>query len=180
MVANRKPARPGSVLFLDYDGTVHRGATYIDAHSNPVAASDVVLFEFAGILDRLLRPYPALKLVLSTDWVPVFGVERALAALPLASLRERVIGATYDPGEVPIEPEAWRTLWRGVQVRGYLDRHPCKRWLALDDRKDGFERHRKHLVLCQEDVGLGDRDVQLLLAKRLAEMHESMRGGHNQ
>ena len=171
-MARRKSAPRKTWLFLDYDGTLHRGPTYVTA-TGPVsgAPGQIQLLEYAGLLEQLLQPYPELRIVLSTDWVATFGFEATLTALPVASLRERVIGATFDPAG-HISPHHWKTLMRGVQVQHYLYRNPCSRWLALDDRADGFEGNRRHLVLCQEDAGLGDSVVQELLATRLEELHQ--------
>ena len=171
-MAKRKSAPRKTWLFLDYDGVLHRGATYVTM-TGPVSSApgQIVLFEFAGVLEQLLQPYPELRIVLSTDWVATFGFEAALAALPVASLRERVVGATFDPAG-HMAPQHWKTLMRGVQVQGFLYRYPCSRWVALDDRLDGFEGNRRRLVLCQEDAGLGDSAVQELLARRLEDLHK--------
>ncbi|MGU7783273.1 HAD domain-containing protein [Burkholderia sp. PU8-34] len=86
-----------SVLFLNFDGVLHRGASYLTPQGVASSApGHIVLFEFALVLDELLRPYPYCQVVLSTDWCPRFGFERARAALPLASLRARVVDATFD------------------------------------------------------------------------------------
>jgi hypothetical protein len=167
----RRSASP-PLLFLDFDGVLHRGGSYVTP-AGPVSTAPgrIQLFEYAEVLEQLLQPYPELRVVLSTDWVVTFSFEAALAALPLESLRDRVIGATFDPSETLLDAEGWRTLMRGVQIRGYLHRHPCRRWLAIDDRNDGFQSDRQRLILCQESVGLGDPDVQALFARRLEALH---------
>jgi hypothetical protein len=42
--------------------------------------------------------------------------------------------------------------------------------MAFDDMREGFEGIKEHSVHCQEGVGLGDKDVQQLLARRLEQM----------
>ena len=155
--------RPPDVLFVDNDNCLHRcDANVVDGK---VVASEpgVQLFEFAGILEQALQPYPNVKIVISSDWVGVLGFERARDALPL-ELRERVIGATQlDVGNEP----GFSGLTRGEQVRRYVVKHKLKSWLAIDDRRDGFEPCPEQLVHCQAGVGLGDSEVQRRLVHRL-------------
>jgi hypothetical protein len=101
--------------------------------------------------------------------VSVVGFEAARDALPSTWLRERVVG-TSQLGDV--EVNAFRKLPRGVQVQRYVKAHGLIRWLAIDDRADGFENCRDRLVRCQASVGLGDVDVQQLLSVRLSKLSE--------
>ncbi|WP_432258039.1 HAD domain-containing protein [Cupriavidus sp. TMH.W2] len=156
---------PGNVLFLDYDNCLTRCDCYVVGEGAVASEPGVELFEYAGILEQLLEPYPDVRIVISSDWVLTFGFERARDALPLASLRDRVIGATYpDDDKNALQFSA---LTRGEQVLQYVTRHRLRSWLALDDRKDGFESCMLNLVHCQRGVGLGDRDVQRMLRERL-------------
>jgi hypothetical protein len=116
---------------------------------------------------ELLAPYPKIELVLSTDWCFKFGFVRARGALPLDGLRMRVAGATYDP-EIE-NADVWPAVLRGLQVRRYAQRHKIVNWLAVDDRRDGFDGYRDRLVHCQTGVGLGDRAVVEVFKSRLAE-----------
>ena len=154
---------PPDVLFLDYDMCLHRCDAYVsDGHVVP-SDPGVAFFEFAEILEQALRPYPQVKIVLSTDWVSVLGFERARDALP-PPLRERVIGATQvDIGDEP----GFSELTRGEQIRRYVVKHQLTAWLAIDDRRDGFGPFPEQLVHCQPGVGLDDSVVQKLLARRL-------------
>ncbi|RDK09145.1 HAD domain-containing protein [Cupriavidus lacunae] len=154
-----------NVLFVDYDNCLHRSDAYVVGEDVVASEPGVVLFEYAGILEQLLEPYPDVKIVLSTDWIQVFGFERARDALPIAALRERVIGATYPDDDT--NALQFSTLTRGEQVLRYVAKHRLRSWLALDDRKDGFESCMLNLVHCQRSVGLGDCDVQRMLRDRL-------------
>ena len=156
--------RPPDVVFVDYDNTLHRGDAYISAQGIMSSVPGVQLFEFAEILEHALQPYPHVKLVISSDWVRVLGFEKARNALPLPSLRERVIGSTHSED---INRPAFSTLSRGEQIRRYVVGHKLKSWLAIDDRMDGFDPYPEQLVRCQAGVGLGDIDVQRRLAHRL-------------
>ena len=156
------------VLFLDYDGVLHRGDSYVTPHGVVSSAPGTIqLFEFAPALLELLEPCPQIEIVLSTDWCLRFGFEHARDSIPLEGLRQRVTGATY---EAELEDSAlWLTRQRGVQILRYVRRHSIVSWLAVDDRLDGFQGYYDRLVHCQTDSGLGDRAVVELFSSRLAE-----------
>lgn len=147
------------VLFLDFDGVLHRGNSYLTPEGVVSGApGQIELFEYADLLAQLLEPHPLVELVLSTDWVPKFGFELARDALPIEGLRHRVSASTFDGGIDDVL--YWLEMPRGRQVLQYVSRHRLTNWLALDDRRDGFESCRARLVHCQTMVGLGDEAVQ--------------------
>jgi hypothetical protein len=156
------------VLFLDYDGVLHRGDAYITS-GGVVSSSpgNFELFEFASALNALLEPYPQLEIVLSTDWCRRFGFERARASIPVDALRQRVTGATHEA--TPVGSAAWPTDLRGAEVLRYVRRHRVVEWLAVDDRRDGFHGYLDRLIHCQTECGLGDEVVIELFRRRLAE-----------
>lgn len=156
------------VLFLDYDGVMHRGDSYVTPHGVVSSApGSIELFEFAPALFELLEPYPQIEIVLSTDWSLRFGVEHARDSISVEGLRQRVTGATY---EAELEDSAiWRARPRGVQILRYARRHNIVSWLALDDRRDGFQGYYDRLIHCQTECGLGDPAVIELFRSRLAE-----------
>ncbi|MFS6652664.1 HAD domain-containing protein, partial [Staphylococcus aureus] len=100
------------------------------------APGQIELFEFAGMFNEFLAPYPHVELVLSTSWVKVLGYNRARDAIPVAELRERVAGATYHSKFD--DAYRWNGIKRGEQILRYVSRHRLVRWLAIDDRNDGF------------------------------------------
>jgi len=156
-----------SVLFLDYDHVLHASDVHLTERGIVPSDPRATLFEFAPVLDALLAPHPDVALVLSTSWVEVVGFHQARDALPLESLRARVVGATC---EGPLSrASSFSQLTRGAQVLRYVAMCRLQKWLALDDRKDGFESCPTRLVRCQEGVGLRDPAVQNLLARRLRE-----------
>lgn len=159
-----RAAPPPEVLFLDFDNCLHRCDAYVSDQGVIASEPSVALFEFAPILERELQPYPDVRIVLSTDWVGALGFEGARDALTLASLRERVIGATRIDD---CDGSGFSQRTRGEQIRRYVAKHRLRAWLAIDDRKDGFEPFPEQLVHCQRGVGLGDSDVQGMLARRL-------------
>ncbi|WP_429558748.1 HAD domain-containing protein [Paraburkholderia youngii] len=83
------------------------------------------------------------------------------------TLRARVVGATYHSRFQ--DASAWQDIPRGTQVLRYVERHSLVRWLAIDDGDDGFGSvARDHLILCDEERGLGDADwaATIILAGR--------------
>lgn len=156
------------LLYLDFDNCLHACDAYKTAGGIVPGDPSATFIEFAGVLETLLAPYPALRIVLSTSWVEAIGFEAALNSLPLASLRARVVGSTFSPGEDFLG--AWWEISRGQQVRRHVQRHGIRKWFALDDMREGFEGVERSLVHCQPGVGLGDKDVQKLFADRLATM----------
>ncbi|SIT43486.1 conserved hypothetical protein [Paraburkholderia ribeironis] len=155
-----------NVLFLDIDGVLHRGNSYVaGSRIASSAPGRIELFEYAHILDDLLSLYPSLNIVLSSDWAYRFGVDYTRSQLPSPSLRARVIGATYQGCE--FDERLWPLLSRGAQVLDFVRRQAPVSWIAIDDRKDGFESCMEKLVLCQSECGLGDSAVVELLRSRL-------------
>ncbi|MDO3622830.1 HAD domain-containing protein [Ralstonia pseudosolanacearum] len=147
------------VVFLDYDGVLHRGDAFRTRQG--IVSSDpkrIKLFEFADVLNELLAPYPHVELVLATSWVKVLGFNEARDAMPLAELRKRVRGATYHSRFD--DAHLWNGVPRGQQILRYVARHRLVHWLAIDDRADGFGDYAGHLVRCDLDQGLGDVVVQ--------------------
>jgi hypothetical protein len=155
------------VFLLDYDGVLHRGDAYRTKRG--ILSRDpsrIQLFEYADLLAELLEPYPDVQIVLSTTWVKVLGFNRARGALPLETLRNRVVGATYHTRFY--DSHLWYGIPRGKQVLRYVVRHRLVRWLAIDDRPEGFDSVREHLVLCDPERALGNRETQLILEGALS------------
>jgi HAD domain in Swiss Army Knife RNA repair proteins len=94
------------LLYLDYENCLHRCDACKTADGIVPSDPSASFFEFAAVLENLLAPYPELQIVLSTSWVEAIGFEAAHNSLPLASLRARVVGSTFSPGEDFLE--AWR------------------------------------------------------------------------
>lgn len=147
------------MLLLDYDNVLHPCDAFRTHGGIRAADPDAKLFQFAPLLEQMLLPFPELRIVLSTSWVEVLGFTRARDRLPLTSLRDRVVGATYHSRD-PVAP-FWGRTTRGAQVRRYVERHHLQDWVAIDDREDGVE---KHLVKCRPGIGLGDGAVQCRMA----------------
>jgi hypothetical protein len=160
--------RQRQVLFLDIDGVLHRGNSYVEGNRVVSSAPGrIALFEYLPVLCDLLDFYPMVEIVFSTDWAYRFGVEPTRNMLPDSLLRKRVTAATYQGCE--FDELLWPMLSRGAQVLDYVRRHSLDNWLAVDDRRDGFESCRDRLVHCQTEAGLGDPAVVALFRSRLRE-----------
>jgi hypothetical protein len=154
------------VLFLDYDGCLHPGEVWMHGARVELDTPGHALFESAPVLEALLTPYPAVRIVLSTTWVRMFSFKYARDRLP-SGLAERVIGSTFDPAA----PNAWRfdRLTRYDAIMEDVTRRRPARWLALDDDAFGWaEADRHRLVLAPAALGLACARVQEDLRARLA------------
>lgn len=170
MQAMKRPTGRGElVLYLDFDGVLHhenvhwhpRKGTYLDA---PEGYS---LFQHAALLETLLAPYPAVRIVLSTSWVRVFSYSRAAKRLTPA-LRARVIGATYHS---TMRAQDFAAMPRGYQVWDDVQRRQPRDWLALDDdAQDWPDWCRDRLVHTHEHAGLSEPAVHAELRDKLAAM----------
>ncbi len=164
--SEEKMALNRHVLFLDFDGVLHRLGAVRTRKGITSDSPSIRLFEFAPILIERLAPYSSVEIVLSTSWVPHLGYQRAKQALPVV-LRERVVGATFHSKY--FDASTWGAKPRGAQVLRYVHTHRLVRWLAIDDETCGFGEHWSHIVGCDERLGLGDVKAQTLLCTRLAQ-----------
>ncbi|MGF6634154.1 hypothetical protein OKW38_002838 [Paraburkholderia sp. MM5496-R1] len=153
------------VLFMDIDGVLHRGGARRAGNRVISSSPEIALFEYVPVLDELLLPYSDVEIVLSSDWSVVLGTEFTRNAIPSSLIKERIVGATFDG--CACNPLFWPVLSRGQQILDYVERNAPLKWLAVDDRKDGFEAHRHKLVHCQTDAGLGDCAVVEQFRERL-------------
>jgi hypothetical protein len=163
--------RGGTVLYLDFDGVLHPEEVWRYRGSGPYVASPPghQVFEHAALLERCLEPYPAVRIVLSTNWVLVFGSVRKVARRLPPGLRERVIGATFHR---QMDAAWFRSIPRGMQVWGDVCRREPDAWLALDDDDAGWPAGcRDHLVRTDPVLGIGAPAVLVELQARLAAIY---------
>ncbi len=160
-------------LFLDYDGVLHRSAVYLEIRqdgSYPVLRGKGELFMWSHHLVEILEPYPAVRIVLSTAWVPQYGFDRARDELPEA-LSSRAVGATrlaaFDEGgdvERRQQIEQWHELTRYEQIRLYAKRARPEPWVAVDDDSYGWGAADAHrFVQIDPSRGLSDPKAQARL-----------------
>ncbi len=171
------------LLFLDYDGVLHPDAAYL-VRSRPVLQAEGELFMWAPILVELLRPYPDLKIVLSTSWVRLLGFSRARDYLPV-ELRSRVIGGTWHSamgrhaeGSHRADSNWFVASSRHDQITRYISRagERASHWLAIDDDAEEWaDSNRTRLVETDGDTGLSSPLVQSELRAKLRSLQEAAR-----
>jgi hypothetical protein len=154
--------RKAPLLYLTFEGVLHAEhyAWGRARHRYLQGASDEKLFDNAALLCDVLRPYPAMRIVLSTSWISEFGFAVTLAQLP-RRLQDVVIGCTDQAVSV----------FPGEQVAAdVLNRRP-EAWLAFDVDLFGWpEWCLPHLVVCDSDLGIARPDVLADLDAKLAEI----------
>jgi hypothetical protein len=165
-------ATGGLVLYLDFDGVLHPENVYVRPGRGPYIESPRghKLFENVGLLEKVLLPYPDLRIVLSTSWVRVYkSVTRVARKLP-PELRARVIGATYHGA---MDAELFRQAPRGMQVWADVLRRKPDDWLAVDDDYLHWPAWcRDKLVRTHEILGISAPVVLAELRAKLAAMYE--------
>lgn len=156
------------ILFLSYDGCLHPDGVYHVNGEPEIRVEGHALFEHAEPLARLLEPYPDVRIVLSTPWASIYGLEAAKAFLPVA-LQNRVVGTTYEFCGDMVD---WAELSEFDKIMRYVEGHGIRTWLALCCEKycwpEAFEKNR---VWLYKHVGLGENRTTEQLTERLERMH---------
>lgn len=147
------------ILYLDFDGVLHDERVYFHPRRGIyVATPGRVLFEWMPILERLLAPYPDVRIVLSTSWARVRSVSFVKKNLSPA-LQERVIGTTFQ--HYGIEKNACSAIPRGLQVTQDMHRRAPAAWFAIDDDSLGWPAwSRDNLIRTNGVRGISDPDIQ--------------------
>ncbi len=157
------------VLYLDFDGVLHPSDVrrYRAPPTIRVEVLGHALFESCDVLERALKPYPEVRIVLSTTWVRVLGFGRARDYLS-PDLKARVIGATFHTRYH--RQEEFSAQSRFLQIIEDVSRRKPAAWLAIDDDSYGWpDASWGHLAHMPEAIGLSDSVAQALLAQRLQE-----------
>jgi hypothetical protein len=159
-----------SLIFIDFDGVLHPVDVWHLTDQGPTLGTSTLghrLFEHALLLATLLAPYPEVRLVLSTSWVRAYGLAAATAQLP-ESLRERVVGATFDPDR---DGPGFASVGRGYQILQEVQRRRPRHWVALDDDgRDWPEECADQLILTDSMFGLGAESAQAALRNWLSSL----------
>ena len=100
----------GCILFLDFDGVTHPDPCDAGQH-----------FTQLPLIEEVLRPYPACKIVISSSWRVVHPLNE-MRKFFAADMRPRVIGVTPEHGG-PGGNGSW-----GVAVN-HERQWECERWL---------------------------------------------------
>ena len=156
----------GLLLYLDFDGVLHhenclwhpRIGAYLSA------PEEFKIFQHVDLLERLLAPYPEVRIILSTSWVRRYGCTKSAKQLG-PRLRQRVIGATFHSR---MNEDLFMDLPRGKQVWADVQRRQPRDWLALDDDGDGWlPECAGHFIQTHEANGISDPQVLAALKARL-------------
>lgn len=168
------PRHPGGyVLFLDVDGVLHPSSVYFDRRRGPYLndAHGHELFENAELLERTLRPYPSLRLVLSTSWCLRYNgsIRRITGRLP-DGLKARVVGSTYHSRM--LGKDVFARTPRGMQIWMDVVRRRPVDWFALDDDYEDWPTWCvDKLVKTDRVLGISAPDVLSELRAKLAAMY---------
>lgn len=170
---------PTEILYLDFDGVLHpcdvlRHRETHELYLPPeLTARGHRLFEHAELLDRLLKPYPYVHIVLSTSWAYALGFEAAMSHLP-APLAGRVIGTTWETTMTPHQ-----LVVRGRQVLADVERRSPRAWLAIDDNAENWpEAHLSSLVRTHPSTGISEPAVLAALTSALARTFTRSNNAH--
>jgi hypothetical protein len=177
-MAVQKPAQGKGeyILYLDFDGVLHHEEVYWHPRRGPYlkAPEGHVLFQHLSLLEDVLAPHPAVKIVLSTSWVMQYGFSDAAKRLG-PGLRSRVIGATYH-SEMRWSATLFSRLPRGVQIWRDVERREPLDWLAVDDA------HGEWPDWCRDKLIASDPVLGLSASRVLEELRTKlyvMCGGSN-
>jgi hypothetical protein len=162
------PAGQGEpICYMDFDGCVHHCNVRWSKERGLFLEAPALyrLFQHVGLLEELLAPYPAVRIVLSTSWAQKLGLKEATGYLP-ESLRTPVLGATYEFAE---PGDYFAQLSRGEQVILDVQRRQPSAWLALDDDRIGWPPWaEKYVVFTDPCEGISKPGVHAYARERLA------------
>lgn len=135
------------LLFLDIDGVLH---------AEPIVPGQ----ELAHLptLEAILREFPAVKIVISSNWRVKQGFTE-LQAIFSADIAHRVLGVTpilTGYASWPYTRQSEIVEW----LRANELAHSA--WIALDDKPHLFRPFCRNLIVCQTQTGLDDGVVKYL------------------
>ncbi|MBK5164798.1 hypothetical protein IQ291_10580 [Burkholderia sp. R-70211] len=155
------PNNTTPTLFVDFDGTLHVGNSFIDENGQITLDTGGSLLEFAPLLVNLLEPYPSVEIVLTTSWTRSLPPEKVMSYLPPA-LARRVVATTH--GTTARFGYIQNGTDRTYIVCKFASNRRLTRWLALDDRVYGIEKFERvpgelqeHFVCLDPSRGISDQ-----------------------
>ncbi|MEM5341466.1 HAD domain-containing protein [Paraburkholderia azotifigens] len=143
-------------LFLDFDGVLH-------PVGEPALDDDFCLIENPGlfiwrpILEALLAPYPAVRIIISSDWRRLFD-DATLIRL-LGPLGNRFAGVEERVGSC-----------RSEEILMEVRRRKLIHWFAIDDHASvvAAQATERRFIACAPALGLSDPAVQRAVSDRLS------------
>jgi hypothetical protein len=154
------------IIYLDFDGVLHDEEVYRDFKSGIyLRTPGKKLFEWAPILEKLLEPHGDVRIVLSTNWVPMKSFTYAKNRL-IQSLGSRVIGSTFHKRYM--RKDEFMTLPRGVQIAKDVFRRSPTTWLAIDDDDVNWPSSLRQNLICTDgSKGLNAPEIQHAISRWL-------------
>jgi hypothetical protein len=143
------------VLFLDFDGVLHpENAARMDWRIERIVGEN--LFCWLPLLEKLLAPYPELRILVTSDWRRHFSNESLKDLLGPLGSRFLDVVLTYSPS-------------RYEEIATEADKRQLQRWLALDDHSSVQEAAaaNERLIWCPPAEGLSSERVQRELTEKL-------------
>lgn len=167
-------ADQGCVIYLDFDGVLHDDhVVWSRRQGIHMRTPGRFLFEWSPVLEVLLRPFPRVKIVLSTSWVRVKSFDFAKKQLSPA-LQSRVIGSTFHRRQM--SKFEFDNQSRGAQIFSDVRRRRPVAWLAIDNDDEAWPAHcRDHLIKTDDRLGLSDPEVQAAIQERLEAFEREVR-----
>ncbi len=139
--------RNKKIIFLDFDGVLHRDGI-----------SGGALFEHLDAFSEAIRPYlEKTYIVISSSWREQFPLDdvKGFFSDDIASC---IIGIT------PVFLDGYANGGREREIRSYCDSHGIRdtNWIAIDDMDRLFTPQLKNLLHTDRDIGLCDGDLRIL------------------
>lgn len=146
------------ILFLDFDGVLHPDYETYDLPNYQI-------FCRLPQLERVLRDFPSVDIVISSMWRYQFTLDQLRARFS-PDIAFRIIGKLpqseyFDSSYVRARREKEITSWLIDAER------TAESWVALDDCAWHFHLYRDHLVVCNGYTGLNDQAEARLRALML-------------
>lgn len=146
-----KWSRP--VIFLDFDGVLHP-ADYLNFNTingELVLASDA-RFCWAEYLWELIREFDC-HLVIHSSWRNSYTLDQLRQLLP-TELGKRVVAVTVG-------------INRHESILAYVEANAVKSYIILDDAADEFPNECVELLLCHDNMGVSNPEIQNKLVQFL-------------
>ena len=146
-------------LFLDFDGVLH-----------PYAATRDRLFCQVPTFERVIRQFPDVQIVISSDWKYIENLEAHRRRFS-PDVAERIVGTTPQFRELPQLRIDIRKRQRKIECAYWLHTHggQSQPWLAVDDNLSLFGGECPRLLVVDPTTGLDDVHAEQL-AERLRQL----------
>ena len=145
-----------TILFLDFDGVLHPvGEPALDEDFHLIGNAG--LFVWRPILEALLAPHPAVRIIVSSDWRRLFDDETLMRLL--GPLGNRFVGVVESQGPC-----------RAGEILTEVGRRNIAHWLALDDHPSvvAAQADDHRFIACDAAGGLSEVAVQRALSEQLS------------